>query len=215
MNLTEIYSREVVLREIWEELEEELQLDEATDPGLSKLLDQANKIVFEKFEIDPTKPGTYFIAGSARLYLFPTLREAFNLMDTLGDLDIVIPDEKLWVKAGLQKEFQNGGIYRPTQDGSIEVFTVWDPSKAGGAYADAKVRSTAEIMRSSNSIGGYYYMSLPDIIDYKVKLDRDKEKEVVTLVQQYMDGKITDKKEFLRQVIQTIGKENAKLFLKE
>lgn len=215
MNLTEIYLREVVLREIWKELEEELQLDEATDPGLSKLLDQANKIVFEKFGIDHTKPGTYFIAGSARLYLFPALREVFNLTGNLGDLDIIIPDENLWVKAGLQKELQNGGIYRPTQDGSIEVFTVWDPSKAGGAYADTKVRSTAEIMRGSNSIGGYYYMSLPDVIDYKVKLGRDKEKEVVTLVQQYMDGKITDRKEFLRQVIQTIGKENAKLFLKE
>ena len=58
-------------------------------------------------------------------------------------------------------------------------------------------------------------MSLVDVIDYKVKLGRDKEQEIVTLVQQYMDGKITDRKEFLRQVIQTIGKENAKKFLGE
>jgi hypothetical protein len=31
MNLTEIYIKEVILKEIWRELEEELQLDEALD----------------------------------------------------------------------------------------------------------------------------------------------------------------------------------------
>jgi len=215
MNLTEIYVKEVILKEIWKELEGELQLDEVLDAGLSKLLGEADKIVFEKFGIDPSQPGKYFIAGSARLYLFPELREVFNLKGTLGDLDIVIPDKNLWIKAGLKDELAKGGIYRPTTDGSIEVFTDWDPSKAGGEYADTKVRSTPEIMRSSNKVEGYYYMSLVDVIDYKVKLGRDKEQEVVTLVQQYMDGKITDRKEFLRQVIQTIGKENAKKFLGE
>lgn len=215
MNLTEIYIKEVILKEIWKELEEELQLDEVLDAGLSKLLNEADKIVFEKFGIDPSQPGKYFIAGSARLYLFPELREAFNLTGTLGDLDIVIPDKNLWLKAGLKNELAKGGIYRPTSDGSIEVFTDWDPSKAGGEYADTQVRSTPEIMRSSNKVEGYYYMSLVDVIDYKVKLGRDKEQEVVTLVQQYMDGKIKDRKEFLRQVIQTIGKENAKKFLGE
>lgn len=215
MNLTEIYLQEVILKEIWQELEEELQLDENVDAGLASLLKEADKIVFEKFGIDHTKPGTYFIAGSARLYLFPELREIFNLKGTLGDLDIIIPDKNLWIKAGLKNELSKGGIYRPTSDGSIEVFTEWNPSKAGGAYADTQVRSTAEIMRSSNSIGGYYYMSLADVIDYKVKLGRDKEQEVVSLVKQYLNGDIKDKKEFLRLVVQTVGKENARKFLGE
>ena len=215
MNLTEIYLQEVILKEIWQELEEELQLDEAIDSGLSTLLKQADEIVFKKFGIDHTQSGKYFIAGSARLYLFPELREIFNLQGSLGDLDIIIPDPNLWKKAGLQKELASGGIYRPTKDGSIEVFTEWNPSKAGGAYADTQVRSTAEIMRSSNSLGGYYYMSLADVIDYKVKLGRDKEQEVVALVKQYLNGDIKDKKEFLRLVVQTIGKENARKFLGE
>lgn len=215
MNLTEIYLQEVILKEIWQELEEELKLDEAIDSGLSTLLKQADKIVFEKFKIDHTQPGNYFIGGSARLYLFPELRDIFNLQGTLGDLDLIIPDKNLWIKAGLKEELAKGGIYRPTSDGSIEVFTVWDPSKAGGAYADTQVRSTAEIMRSSNSIGGYYYMSLADVIDYKVKLGRDKEQEVVSLVKQYINGDIKDKKEFLRLVVQTVGKENARKFLGE
>ena len=213
MNLTEIYIKEVILKEIWQELEGELQLDENIDAGLSKLLKEANKVIFEKFGIDPTQPGKYFIAGSARLYLFPDLREIFNLTGTLGDLDIVIPDKNLWIKAGLENELAKGGIYRPTSDGSIEAFSVWDPSKAGGEYADTQVRPTNEIMQNSNKIGGYYYMSLLDVIDYKVKLGRDKEQEVVALVKQYVDGDIKDKKEFLRKIVQTIGKENAKKFL--
>ena len=49
MRLTEIYLKEVFLREFWAELEEDLQLEEAIDAGLSKLLGEVNKIVFEKF----------------------------------------------------------------------------------------------------------------------------------------------------------------------
>ena len=148
MRLTEIYLKEVFLREFWAELEEDLQLDEAIDPGLSKLLGEANKIVFEKFGIRKSDK-VYFIAGSARLYLYPELRDAFKLKGSIGDLDIVIPDKEIWKKAGLEKELQAGGIYRPTSDGSIEVFTEWNPAKAGGQYADTQVRSTEEILQSA------------------------------------------------------------------
>jgi hypothetical protein len=209
MRLTEIYLKEVLLKEFWGELEKDLQLDEAIDPGLSSLLSQANKIIFEKFGIRPSEKK-YFIAGSARLYLYPELRDAFGLKGSIGDLDIVIPDKNLWVKAGLEKELKAGGIYRPTSDGSIEAFTEWNPSKAGGQYKDTQVRSTEEILQNASPVGGYYYMSFMDVMDYKTKLGREKEKEVVNLILKYRQGSFKDKREFLRQIVNSIGANQAK-----
>jgi hypothetical protein len=74
------------------------------------------------------------------------------------------------------KRIASRGIYRPTSDGSIEVFTEWNPAKAGGQYADTNVRSTDEILQSASPVGGYYYMSFFDVMDYKTKLGREKEK---------------------------------------
>jgi hypothetical protein len=209
MRLTEIYLKEVFLREFWAELEENLQLDEAIDPGLSKLLSQANKIVFEKFGIKPSEKK-YFIAGSARLYLYPELRDAFKLKGSIGDLDIVIPDKNLWINAGLENELEEGGIYRPTSDGSIEVFTEWNPAKIGGQYANTEVSPTEEILQKATLVGGYYYMSFIDIMDYKTKLSRKKEKKVVELIEKYREGSIKDKREFLRQIVSSIGADQAK-----
>lgn len=212
MRLTEIYLKEVFMKEFWTELEENSQLDETTDPELTKLLGGANKLIFEKFGIKPSEKK-YFIAGSARLYLYPELRDVFNLKGSIGDLDVVIPDRNIWKKAGMEKELQAGGIYRPTSDGSIEVFTEWDPAKAGGQYADTKVRSTDEILQSASPVGGYNYMSFFDIMDYKTKLGREKEKEVVDLIGKYRQGSFKDKREFLRRIIDTIGEKGYKELL--
>jgi hypothetical protein len=209
MRLTEIYLKEVFLKEFWNELEKDFQLDENTSSDLAGLLQEANALIFDKFNIKPSEKK-YFIAGSARLYLYPELRDAFKLSGGIGDLDIVIPNEILWANAGLDKELKAGGIYRPTPDGSIEAFTVWDPSKAGGAYADVQVRPTNEILQSATPVGGYYYMSFMDVMDYKTSLNRDKEKEVVELITQYRKGSFKDKREFLRQILNAIGEENYK-----
>jgi len=209
MRLIEIYLKEIFLKEFWAELEEDLQLDEAIDPGLSKLLGEANKIVFEKFKIKPSEKK-YFIAGSARLYLYPELRDAFNLKRSIGDLDIVIPDKKLWKGAGLEEEFQAGGIYKPTSDGSIEVFTEWNPAKLGGEYADTEVRSTNEIFQSASPVGKYYYMSFFDVMDYKTKLGREKENEVVNMIERYRKGSFKSKRDFLRQILDVVGEEGYK-----
>lgn len=174
MRLSEIYIKEVLLGEFWKQVEEDLIVEEG-DSGLKHLIEQANTIIFEKFKINPTDK-VYSIVGSARLYLYPTLREAFNLTGTIGDLDMVIPDKELWINAGLEENWNKGGIYRPTNDGSIEAFNEWAPQKAGGAYADVQVRSTPDIIRDSTLINGYYFMSIQDIMDYKTKLGRDKEK---------------------------------------
>jgi hypothetical protein len=209
MRLTEIYLKEVFLKEFWNEFEKDFQLDEAVSSDLASLLQEANTLIFDKFNIKPSEKK-YFIAGSARLYLYPELRDAFGLSGGIGDLDVVIPNEVLWVNAGLDKELKTGGIYRPTSDGSIEAFTVWDPSKAGGAYADVQVRPTNEILQSATPVGGYYYMSFMDVMDYKTSLNRDKEKEVVELITQYRKGSFKDKREFLRQILNAIGEENYK-----
>ena len=211
MRLSEIYIKEFFLKEFWGNISEDL-LSEVDTTGIEPLLRRADELIFKKFRILPIN-RSYFIAGSARLYLYPKLREAFGLEGTIGDLDIVIPNEKLWLDAGLQDELNKGGIYRPTQDGSVEAFTIWDPSKAGGSYADVRVRSTSEILADADEINGYFYMSMADVADYKTKLSREKEQEVVNLINQYKESSTEDKHSFLRQIIHTIGLNNAREFL--
>jgi len=211
MRLSEIYIKEFFLKEFWGNISEDL-LSEVDTTGIEPLLRRADELIFKKFRILPIN-RSYFIAGSARLYLYPKLREAFGLEGTIGDLDIVIPNEKIWIEAGLQDELNKGGIYRPTQDGSVEAFTIWDPSKAGGSYSDVSVRSTSEILADADEINGYFYMSMADVADYKTKLSREKEQEVVNLINQYKESSTEDKHSFLRQIIHTIGLNNAREFL--
>ena len=210
MRLSEIYVKEVVLKEFWKELDESMVA--GYDQGLNRLLDAAETIIFEKFKIQP-KDKQYFIAGSARLFIYPKLKEAFGLSGNIGDLDIVIPNKQLWINAGLENEWNANGIYRPTSDGSIEAFNIWDPSKAGGAYADVQVRSTAEVMNDCSFINGYWFMSLMDVMDYKTSLNRDKEKEVVELIDRYRVSNKVDKQVFLRGIVKLIGLDNTKKFI--
>jgi len=212
MRLSEIYMKEVVLKEFWKGVQEDLEINEGADSGLTDLLAKSNSIIFNKFKVDP-KDKVYSIVGSARLYLYPTLREAFGLTGTIGDLDMVFPREQDWINAGLEENWKKDGLYRPTDDGSIEAFNVWDPSRAGGAYADVKVRPTAQVINDSTLINGYYFMSLEDIMDYKTSLNRDKEKDVVELINQYQKGDVGSRKEFLIRIIRLIGVGKAKEFL--
>jgi len=211
MRLSEIYIREFFLKEFWGNISEDL-LNEVDTSGIEPLLVKADELIFKKFGIVPNNKS-YFIAGSARLYIYPKLRDAFELSGDIGDLDIVIPNEEFWVNAGLTEELKNGGIYRPTQDGSIEAFTIWDPSKAGGSYASVKVRPTNEILADADLINGYYYMNMADVADYKTKLSRDKEQEVVNLINSYKESNNEDKYSFLKLIVKAIGLDNTKEFL--
>ncbi len=210
MRLSEIYIKEIVLNEFWKQLDEEMVA--GYDRGLNKLLDTAQTIIFDKFKIDP-KDKQYFIAGSARLFIYPKLKDAFGLTGNIGDLDIVIPNKELWINAGLEEQWNANGIYRPTSDGSIEAFNIWDPSKAGGAYADVSVRSTNEVLNDCSFINGYWFMSLMDVMDYKTSLNRDKEKQVVELINAYRDSNNVDKQTFLRRIVKLIGLEDTKRFI--
>lgn len=210
MRLSEIYTKEIVLNEFWKQLDEEMVA--GYDRGLNKLLDNAQTIIFDKFKINP-KDKQYFIAGSARLFIYPKLKDAFGLTGNIGDLDIVIPNKELWINAGLEEQWNANGIYRPTSDGSIEAFNIWDPSKAGGAYADVSVRSTNEVLNDCSFINGYWFMSLMDVMDYKTSLNRDKEKQVVELINAYRDSHYVDKQSFLRKIVKLIGLEDTKRFI--
>ena len=212
MRLSEIYVKEVMLKEFWQGVQEDLELNEGGDSGVTDLLAKSNSIIFEKFKVNP-KEKVYSIVGSARLYLYPTLREAFGLTGTIGDLDMVFPRKEDWINAGLEDNWNKDGLYRPTDDGSIEAFNVWDPSRAGGAYADVKVRSTEQVIADSTLINGYYFMSLEDIMDYKTSLNRDKEKDVVELINAYAKGDIGNRKVFLIKIIRLLGVGKAKEFL--
>jgi hypothetical protein len=202
MEFSEI-GRKIIINELWSMMNNEFQLHEILDSKLSNLLNIANKTVFEKFNIDP-KNKVYFIAGSARLHLYPDLKNAFDFKEDVGDLDVIIPNKKYWVEAGLEKEY-NEGFYRPFNDNSIEVFHTWDPSKAGGSYSNVNVRNTNDILRDSNFIDGYYFMNMLDVIDYKVKLNRDKEKQIVDIVHRFIRGDFKDRSSFLRKMTNAIG----------
>jgi len=203
MRLSEVYVKEVILKDFWKGVKEDL-LVEIGGSGLESLLGKANKIIFEKFNINP-EDKVYSIVGSARFYVYPVLRDALELTKPIGDLDILIPDKQLWIDAGLEENWNAGGLYRPTEDGSVEAFSVWDPSKAGVEYEDVQVRSTQDIMADSDLISGYYFMDFQDIIDYKTKLNRDKEQQVVNLIKMYQEANVYKRVAFLKKIIDLIG----------
>lgn len=204
MNLTEIYIK-IFLENFFKELQEEYLLNEEANPALQELLDSANELIFKKFGINPNDK-VYFIAGSAALYLFPALRDTLDLRSTVGDLDIVIPDSKYWKQAGLEGQT----VYRPKEDKSIEAFTEWNPAKAGGEYENVSVRSTSDILKDSFQSQGYWFMSLVDIFDYKMKLGRPKENDILNKIKAYQSGTITDKINLLRQLLSYYKKEDIK-----
>ena len=202
MNLTEIYIK-LFFENFFKELQEEYPLNEESNPALQELLTKANKLVFEKFGINPSDK-VYFIAGSAALYLFPILRDKLDLRSTVGDLDIVIPEAKYWKQAGLEGQT----IYRPEKDKRIEAFTEWNPKKAGGDYENVSVRSTSDILKDAFQSQGYWFMSLIDIFDYKMKLGRPKEKDILDKIKAYQEGTIADKISLLRQLLSYYKKED-------
>jgi hypothetical protein len=190
MKLTEIYLREILLKEVFSNLKEILQIDESAKNKLQSLLDDADELLFKPFGITKNDHKKYIITGSAQLHLYPLLKRALGL-DQPGDLDLVIPGKAEWdhLKKYLEKEeifdgeieeLYKKGIYRPNDD--IEAFRIWNPP-------GAKSVSTSEIMRKSEKIDGYNYMSFEDIINYKMDLNRDKEQEIVDLVNAYKEAK--------------------------
>lgn len=202
MKLSKLFGEVLNESNIWSRLESILMesnpLIEVADSRMSLFLQDADKFILHKFGIKRDSED-YFIAGSARLYLYPELVVAMRERDesfptNIGDLDMVIPNKKLWVDAGLTKELNNNGIYRPPMATyNIEAFTEWDPKKAGGAYANVNVRTEAEIMNDSSIINGYRFMSLQDVFHYKYQMNRKKEEAITDLINSYGEGGTPEK----------------------
>lgn len=103
---------------------------------------------------------------------------------------------------GVMNKFKEGwellgdNIYRPGSSkkglglskNDIEVFSEWKPQLAAVGRYDVNVRPTKEILKNSVQIGGYNYMSVRDVIDYKWQLGREKEKEILDLIGKYIRG---------------------------
>lgn len=201
MKLTEIYLREILVKEIWGQIEESIQIDEAVTGKLASLLKQADKLLFEPFGITKNDYKKYIISGSGKLYLYPLIRQALKL-EQPGDLDLVVPGSTEWahLKQYLQKngtwekhkDNYEKGIYRPTND--IEAFKEWNPP-------GVKVASTSEIMNNSDVVDGYNFMDFKDIIDYKMKLDRPKEKEIVNLLLKYKKASKEERANIIKGIL--------------
>ena len=190
------------------------QIFEDKNAKIDQLLEKVKSSVFKKFQINP-KDKVYFIAGSARAHMLKNIKKLFGLFkEDIGDLDIIIPDKKLWIKAGLEKEYEDG-VWRPFNNSEIEVFTYWDPSKAGGQYANLKVRSTEELMKDVEFVEGYWFMSKIDVFDYKSKMGRPKEKEFLKAWDDFKSGKDTPELREFKKRLDFMTKEDLEILQEE
>tara|TARA_B100000963_G_scaffold284973_1_gene253844 strand:+ start:120 stop:860 length:741 start_codon:yes stop_codon:yes gene_type:complete len=235
MKLSEIYE-EMLIRDAWNKLEEALNetvLLEESNAKLSALLKESNGAIFENFNISPDNKK-YFVAGSARLYLYPGLVEFINdVTDEMdgtsgpvgpktptepGDLDIVIPSDEDWEalkknmsgKVDMEKFDKNyrNRIFRPNELGltnmDIESFDAWAPSRAGGEYSDTKVDSTKNILSRATKFNGYYFMNMYDVINYKFQMGRAKDLKIAELINNYIKRRENRSKEDLFKIISRI-----------
>lgn len=196
---------EVLLQRFCEDLET-AQVGTVTG-RLASLLNEAQDLIFKPFEINP-KEQKYFIAGSARLYLYPELQELLKLKP-IGDLDFVIPGKEEWTKLNaflaknpnpkIKPQDVQAGRYIPHD--YIEAFDEWLPKYDEEAVKDFSVRSTLDILRSSKQVGGYYFMSLYDIMDYKLNLNRDKEKKMTELLISYQKASSAAEKQKIKEFV--------------
>lgn len=227
MKLFEIY-KEVTAYDMFAELSNILTSEQVISEngfgGLSELLIESDKIIFDKFKINKTDK-VYFITGSASLYLMPDLikylneKEPENFPLNIGDLDIVIYDNRYWSNINdylsenninYDKNLLSNGIYRPyltepkETELNIEAFNVWNPSKAPG-YSNIKVRNQKQIISDLNFKEGYYFMGLKDILDYKLVMNRPKEQALNNLIKQHSKGGYKNNRDsFLKKVAEIL-----------
>lgn len=213
MKLKEIVIKEILLKSFCEHLEETTAAIKSVQGKLARLLDDSKDLIFKPFGITAKDPK-YFIAGSARLYLYPQLAEILKLKE-VGDLDMVVPGRAEWEKVynynqqNPNREIKEGelskGIWRPTADDSIEAFTKWAPNLAKTKDAkDFSVRDTNAILADSikTPIGGYYFMSLYDIMDYKLNMNRPKEQAITKYLIEFQQASPQERESIKQKVLE-------------
>ncbi len=195
--------------ELWQFAKSDLLTEVSSK--LQTLLDLADKHVFEPMGIDP-KDQAYFIAGSARIFLYPELIKAVNIDRTIGDIDIVIPDKKYWKNAG-KEDLYNKGWEFEVDGKELSVFSSWDPRLGADQALDYNVASTSDILSRADLIDGHWFMDFADIIDYKMRLGREKEEQFVQLFMRYKNSSPQKRSVILRRIIKVIGRKEAEQFL--
>jgi hypothetical protein len=206
-----------LIKEFSDDLEKSIS-EASVSPSsrLKMLLRKADSTVFKPFGIKPSQQK-YFIAGSARIYLYPELVKSLNLKP-IGDLDIVVPDNTYWnhVEKYIQ-QYPNDAVgpkeiemkrYSPTPEEDIDVFDAWLPKYDEESTGNFEVRNTDIILKNARNLGGYYYMSFYDIIDYKFALKREKEKPIIDLLIKYKNASDSEKETIKKQVMSIVGNDS-------
>jgi len=195
--------------ELWQSAKSDLLTEVSSK--LQTLLDLADKHIFAPMDIDP-KEHAYFIAGSARIFLYPELIKAVKIDRTIGDIDIVIPDKKYWKNAG-KEDLYNKGWEFEVDGKELSVFSSWDPRLGADQALDYNVASTSDILSRADLIDGHWFMDFADIIDYKMRLGREKEEQFVQLFMRYKNSSPQERSVILRRIIKVIGRKEAEQFL--
>lgn len=209
--------------QLWQSVKHDLLTEASSTEAPSKLqtlLKLADKHVFGPMKIDP-KDQVYFIAGSARIFLQPKLIQLVNIKRDIGDIDIVVPNIKYWENAGEhfswedkeKEKLYNKGWEFKVDGNSLSVFSSWDPRKGADQALNYQVADTKDILNRADLIDGHWFMDFADIIDYKMRLGREKEEQFVKLFMQYKNSSPQKRAVILRRIINTIGYKNAKQFL--
>ena len=195
--------------QLWQSVKHDLLTEVSSK--LQTLLDLADEHVFGPMGIDP-EDKVYFIAGSARIFLYPELIQSVNIDQDIGDIDIVVPGRKYWKNAGKEDLYNKGWEFKV--DGKeLSVFSSWDPRLGADQAMDYQVADTNDILKRADKLEGHWFMDFADIIDYKMRLGRKKEEQFVKLFMQYKNSSPQERAVILRRIINTIGFENAKQFL--
>jgi hypothetical protein len=131
---------------------------------------------------------------------------------TIGDIDIVIPDKKYWKNAG-KEDLYNKGWEFEVDGKELSVFSSWDPRLGADQALDYNVASTSDILSRADLINGHWFMDFADIIDYKMRLGREKEEQFVQLFMRYKNSSPQERSVILRRIIKVIGRKEAEQFL--
>ena len=95
----------------------------------------------------------------------------------------------------------------------LSVFSSWDPRLGADQALDYNVASTSDILSRADLIDGHWFMDFADIIDYKMRLGREKEEQFVQLFMRYKNSSPQERSVILRRIIKVIGRKEAEQFL--
>lgn len=95
----------------------------------------------------------------------------------INDLDVVVSGglyEKLKNKF---KEEKPGQI----KIGNVEIFPCWN----------ALIEKPEEVIKRAENIHGFKFITLPDLIQWKSKMGREKDKKDIEIIEEFLNGENT------------------------